>query len=90
MSLDHLKTHGLDVQTDTNNFHLSGRPCELSAFSFVPTRREDPPERTAFNTTKPVNFNLQTRELCLLFLPFTRPTGYTCLALYEHMLITRA
>lgn len=50
--LDHLQTHGLAVQTETDNFYLSGRPCELSAFSFVPTQRQDPPERTAFNSKK--------------------------------------
>ena len=68
MSLDHLKTHGLDVQTDTSNFHLAGRPCELSAFSFVPTRRDDPPERTAFNTTdKMVNWQFEQHKFKLFF-----------------------
>jgi len=40
----------ITVTTETNTFNLKGRPCELSAYSFVPKRREDPPERTVFNT----------------------------------------
>ncbi|XP_048745277.1 cilia- and flagella-associated protein 90-like isoform X1 [Ostrea edulis] len=40
----------IKVETDTNSFTLKGRPCELSAFSFIPIEREDPPERTVFNT----------------------------------------
>ncbi|KAL4234198.1 hypothetical protein ACF0H5_005851 [Mactra antiquata] len=52
--LEQNKEHSLTVQTDTDCFKLHGRPCELSAFSFVPTSRNDPPERTAFNSMKPV------------------------------------
>ena len=52
--LDQNKEHGLSVKTDTDNFYLHGRSCEISAFSYVPTSRNDPPERTAFNSFKEV------------------------------------
>ncbi|XP_060074573.1 cilia- and flagella-associated protein 90-like [Ylistrum balloti] len=45
----------LEVQTDTNSFTLKGRSCEMSAYSFIPTKREDPAERTVFNTPKDVS-----------------------------------
>lgn len=44
----------LKIETGTNSFTMKGRPCELSAFSFIPTERDDPPERTVFNTPKQV------------------------------------
>jgi hypothetical protein len=44
----------LNVKTATNEFTLKGRPCELSAYSFIPTERTDPPQRTAYNTPKKV------------------------------------
>jgi len=40
----------INVNTDTDSFTLKGRTCELSAFAFVPTERNEPPERTVFNT----------------------------------------
>jgi len=55
--LEQNKEHGLSVQTETDKFYLHGRPCELSSFSFVPTHRNDPPERTAFNSFKEDNPN---------------------------------
>ncbi|KAH3778566.1 uncharacterized protein C5orf49 homolog isoform X1 [Dreissena polymorpha] len=51
--LDQNREHGLSVKTETDEFYLQGRPCELSAFSFVPTSRQDPPQRTVFNSKKP-------------------------------------
>eukprot|EP00105_Crassostrea_gigas_P015461 XP_011432465.1 PREDICTED: uncharacterized protein C5orf49 homolog isoform X1 [Crassostrea gigas] len=42
----------LKIETGTNSYTMKGRPCELSAFSFIPTERDDPPERTVFNTPK--------------------------------------
>ncbi|KAJ8303078.1 hypothetical protein KUTeg_019474 [Tegillarca granosa] len=42
--------HSLSVKTDTDEYTLQGRPCELSAFSFVPTSRNDPGERTYYNS----------------------------------------
>ena len=68
--LDQNKTHGLSVKTNTDDFYLSGRPCELSAFSFVPTQRHDPPERTAFNSLKEV----KNRNRKLKFWLFTLVT----------------
>ncbi|XP_052060685.1 uncharacterized protein C5orf49 homolog isoform X2 [Mytilus californianus] len=40
----------LEVKTETDSFTLKGRSCELSAFAYVPTQRNEPPERTVFNT----------------------------------------
>ncbi|WAR12268.1 CE049-like protein [Mya arenaria] len=51
--LEQNKEHGIAVSTETDNFYLHGRPCELSAFSFVPTSRNEPAERTVFNSKKP-------------------------------------
>ena len=77
MSLDHQKTHGLEVQTETDNFYLSGRPCELSAFSFVPTQRHDPPQRTAFNSTKEVKLQSISHQNHKLELQFRRHQTYS-------------
>ena len=49
----------LKVETSTNSFELIGRPCELSAFSFVPTERTDPKERVYFNSDKQVPFKFE-------------------------------
>lgn len=39
------------VKCDSGDkFTLTGRPCEISAFSFVPARRNLPKERTYFNS----------------------------------------
>ncbi|CAG5121993.1 unnamed protein product [Candidula unifasciata] len=44
---------GIKFVTDTDVFIIRGRPCELSAFSFVPpNRRNIPKERNYFNATK--------------------------------------
>jgi len=68
--LDQNKEHSLMVQTTTDTVKLHGRPCELSAFSFVPTSRNDPPERTAFNSMKPDNPNMTYDRL------FRKPEAY--------------
>lgn len=68
--LEQNKEHGIAVKTETDEFYLCGRPCELSAFSFVPTQRHDPPERTAFNSRKPENPNKTYDRL------FRKPTEY--------------
>ncbi|XP_062583030.1 cilia- and flagella-associated protein 90-like isoform X2 [Saccostrea cucullata] len=52
----------IKVETGTNNFTLKGRPCELSSFSFIPTERDDPPERTVFNTPKQDRYPRSTYE----------------------------
>lgn len=52
----------LKIETGTNSFTMKGRPCELSAFSFIPTERDDPPERTVFNTPKQV---FVVQETCI-------------------------
>ncbi|OWF55231.1 uncharacterized protein C5orf49 homolog isoform X2 [Mizuhopecten yessoensis] len=52
----------LEVQTDTNHFTLKGRSCEMSAYSFIPTKREDPPERTCFNTPKDERYPYSTYQ----------------------------
>ncbi|XP_064599161.1 cilia- and flagella-associated protein 90-like [Liolophura sinensis] len=48
----------LKVKTDSDEFVLRGRPCELSAFSFVPTERKEPVERTYFNSPKKNHYPL--------------------------------
>lgn len=45
----------LRVQTDIGEEILRGRPCELSAFSYIPPSRKEPKERTYFNSEKQVN-----------------------------------
>ncbi|KAL5022384.1 hypothetical protein ScPMuIL_001539 [Solemya velum] len=53
----------LHVKTDTNQFTLRGRPCELSAYSFIPTNRGDPANRTFYNTPDTfVNFSGSTYD----------------------------
>lgn len=37
------------VDAADGRYELNGRPCELSAFSYVPTQRFDPAENTFFN-----------------------------------------
>lgn len=54
----------LKIETGTNSYTMKGRPCELSAFSFIPTERDDPPERTVFNTPKQVFVVLITMYTC--------------------------
>jgi hypothetical protein len=48
------------VKTDTDEFVLHGRPCELSAYSFVPTDRRLPKERTYFNVDKQERYSYST------------------------------
>jgi len=42
------------VKTDTDEFVLHGRPCELSAFSYIAPNPHLPKERTYFNVEKKV------------------------------------
>ena len=45
----------LRVPSDVGEQVLRGRPCELSAFSYIPpSRLETPKDRTYFNTEKQV------------------------------------
>ncbi|KAK7114606.1 cilia- and flagella-associated protein 90-like [Littorina saxatilis] len=46
------KEHVLNVETVADNYTLYGRPCEISSFSFIPTQRNEPAERTVFNSAK--------------------------------------
>ncbi|XP_063441433.1 cilia- and flagella-associated protein 90-like isoform X1 [Mytilus trossulus] len=52
----------LEVKTDTDKFTLKGRSCELSAFAFVPPKRNEPPERTVFNTPKNMDYEHQDQD----------------------------
>ncbi|XP_074646155.1 cilia- and flagella-associated protein 90-like [Tubulanus polymorphus] len=61
----------LEVETETDTFVLKGRSCELSAFSFVPADRNDPKERTVFNTDKKGRYNRSTYDRL-----FTPNEGY--------------
>jgi len=53
---------GLTVKTATNDYELVGRPCELSAFSYVPTERTDPKERVYFNSDKQERYSTSTYD----------------------------
>jgi len=44
----------LNVKTETDEFNLYGKPCNLSAFSHVPIGRDLPRERNVFNSPKEV------------------------------------
>jgi len=46
------------VKTVTDEFILYGRPCELSAFSYIAPNRHLPKERTYFNVEKKVGHNV--------------------------------
>lgn len=45
----------LYVKTDTDEFYLKGRSCELSAFSFIPPEHNVTKERTVYNSDKKVS-----------------------------------
>ena len=47
-----------------DSFTLVGRPCELSSFSFVPKRRDEPTDRTYFNSARKVRATVSS-SLCL-------------------------
>jgi len=49
--------HVIEVKTPTDEFTLRGRPCQLSAFSYVPRDRKLTKERTYFNVNKNVRNN---------------------------------
>ncbi|KAK6178308.1 hypothetical protein SNE40_013108 [Patella caerulea] len=51
----------IEVHTERNSFRLSGRPCEISSYAFVPKNRNDPPERTYFNTPQTQGQNIDER-----------------------------
>lgn len=54
--------HKIVVKTATDEFELRGRPCELSAFSFVAPNRHLPKERTYFNVDKQVGYRSDTLD----------------------------
>lgn len=49
----------IEVKTETDSFVIHGRPCEISAFSFIPQSRNLPRERTVFNSPKKVSNKLK-------------------------------
>ena len=53
------------VKTDTDEFILHGRPCELSAFSYIAENRYLPKERTYFNVDKKVRHRHVARDLSI-------------------------
>jgi len=55
----------VNVKTDTDEFVLYGRPCELSAFSYIAPNRHLSKERTYFNVEKKVRqaVNLPSSEM---------------------------
>ena len=54
MAMEEKEAKSIRVKTDTDEFVLYGRPCELSAFSYVAPNRQLPKERTYFNVHKKV------------------------------------
>jgi len=54
IAMEEKEERAIRVKTDTDEFVLHGRPCELSAFSFVAPNRHLPKERTYFNVDKKV------------------------------------
>ena len=49
-------TDVLYVKSGTDEFYLTGRSCELSAFSFIPKEHNEPKERVVYNSEKKVSF----------------------------------
>ncbi|XP_064640236.1 cilia- and flagella-associated protein 90-like [Lineus longissimus] len=54
--------HIIHVETPTDVYNLKGRPCELSAYSFVPTHRQEPKERVFFNSDKKDRYTSSTYD----------------------------
>ena len=54
MAMEEKQARAVAVKTDTDEFVLYGRPCELSAFSYIAPNRHLPKERTYFNVEKKV------------------------------------
>lgn len=47
-----MMTHTLTVKTSTNDFTLTGRPCEMSGYSFIPPLTQIPRGRKFYNNTR--------------------------------------
>lgn len=60
----------IKVKTDTDEFELYGRPCQLSAFSFIPPDRKLSKERTYYNADKKVGL------VCILSRDFNSQLKY--------------
>jgi len=54
IAMEEKEAKSIRVKTDTDEFVLHGRPCELSAFSHIPPNPHLPKERTYFNVEKKV------------------------------------
>ena len=63
------KEHFLQVETEADNYTLYGRPCEISSFSFIPTQRNEPAERTVFNSAKKVTRFDEGPIICKCLMP---------------------
>ncbi|CAD5115456.1 DgyrCDS4428 [Dimorphilus gyrociliatus] len=50
------------VKTEDEEYVLKGRPCELSAFSYIPPERHLPKERTYFNLDKKERYKSSTYD----------------------------
>lgn len=68
------------VKTDTDEFLLHGRPCEVSANAFVPPSRPIDKNRNAFNverqvsTTKPKNI----KNYCIFVFSSVKKLKWFC------------
>ncbi|XP_046576864.1 uncharacterized protein C5orf49 homolog [Haliotis rubra] len=52
----------IHVKTETDEFSLKGRTCEVSSFSFIPPERKNPPERTYFGSEKKGRYSSSTYD----------------------------
>ena len=87
------KEHVLNVETVADSYTLYGRPCEISSFSFIPTQRNEPAERTVFNSAKKVTrFDEGAKQVlgpksahCCHWIPTVKYTGNVFLKLYTYI-----
>ncbi|XP_046359894.1 uncharacterized protein C5orf49 homolog [Haliotis rufescens] len=52
----------IHVKTETDEFCLKGRTCEVSSYSFIPKERKNPPERTYFGSEKKGRYSNSTYD----------------------------
>ena len=62
-AMEEKEARAIRVKTDTDEFVLYGRPCELSAFSHIAPNRHVMKDRTYFNVEKKVRHNSVPRCL---------------------------
>ena len=61
-----LPKNSIIVRHENDEVEMVGRPCELSAYSFIPTHRNTSPEKTFFNSTTSVSTSLYSIDFVLV------------------------